>query len=54
MMTAEEVIKLLSLEPHPEGGYYRESYRSDEIIRDGALPIRYTGDKGLARQFITY
>jgi hypothetical protein len=45
MMTAEEVIKILGLEPHPEGGYYRESYRSDEIIRGGALSTRYTGDR---------
>lgn len=26
-MTAEEIISLLSLAPHPEGGYFRETYR---------------------------
>jgi predicted cupin superfamily sugar epimerase len=36
MLTAEQLIKLLGLEPHPEGGYYRETYRSDEIIGKGA------------------
>ncbi|HOP05848.1 MAG TPA: cupin domain-containing protein [candidate division Zixibacteria bacterium] len=31
-MTAEEIIKLLNLQPHPlEGGYFVESYRSDEF-----------------------
>ena len=27
MLTAAEVIRLLDLEPHPEGGHYRETYR---------------------------
>ena len=26
-MTAEEVVALLGLEPHPEGGWYAETYR---------------------------
>ena len=26
-LTAEEVIEILKLEPHPEGGLYRESFR---------------------------
>jgi hypothetical protein len=26
-LTAEEVIRLLDLDPHPEGGYYRETFR---------------------------
>jgi predicted cupin superfamily sugar epimerase len=45
MITAEKLIKLLGLKPHPEGGYYRETYRSDEIIGNGALPERYTGNR---------
>lgn len=28
-MTAEEVIRLLDLRPHPEGGWYRETFRDD-------------------------
>jgi uncharacterized protein len=32
-MTAEEVIDLLRLQPHPvEGGYFRETYRSAESL----------------------
>lgn len=28
-MTAEEIIAHLNLRPHPEGGYYRETWRED-------------------------
>ena len=31
-MTAEKIISLLELKPHPEGGFYRETYRSGDII----------------------
>ena len=33
-MTADEVIARLQLEPHPEGGHYRETWR-DEPDGDG-------------------
>lgn len=44
-MTAKDVIEKLNLIPHPEGGYYRETYRSDEYIPHEALPKRYTGKR---------
>ena len=31
-MTSAEVIRSLDLKPHPEGGFYRESYRSPKTI----------------------
>jgi predicted cupin superfamily sugar epimerase len=34
MMTAEEIIKLLNLQKHHEGGYFVETYRSTEIVTD--------------------
>lgn len=38
-VTAEEVIRALRLEPHPEeGGYYRETYRSESEYLPG-LPF---------------
>jgi uncharacterized protein len=47
-MTAEELIKLLDLSPHPEeGGYYRETYRCDETIPGNVLPPRYHGDRAM-------
>jgi uncharacterized protein len=33
-MAARDVIKLLGLLPHPEGGHYRETFR-DEATREG-------------------
>ena len=31
-MNAQHYINTLALLPHPEGGYYKETYRSEEII----------------------
>lgn len=38
-------IRSLDLDPHPEGGYFRETYRSEERIPTSALPGRYDGDR---------
>jgi len=48
MLTAESIIRLLDLKPHPEGGYYREIYRSDEILPPDALPARYLGPRSFS------
>jgi predicted cupin superfamily sugar epimerase len=41
-MSAEELIKLLKLQPHPkEGGLFCETYRADEALSAAALPSRY-------------
>lgn len=38
-MTAEDVIAALKLQPHPvEGGYFRETYRSDATLPQTVLP----------------
>jgi hypothetical protein len=44
-MTAQEYITTLGLIPHPEGGYYREMYRSEGIIAQPNLPARYSGGR---------
>lgn len=44
-MKAEEYIQYLQLQPHPEGGYYTQSYCSSEVIPVTALPDRFTGDR---------
>lgn len=36
-------IERLGLEPHPEGGYFRETYRAEEGVGPAALPPRYPG-----------
>ena len=36
-LTITEIVDELGLEPHPEGGYYKETYRSEmSIIPDGS------------------
>ena len=40
-----EIVAKLKLQPHPEGGYFRETYRSKEVIDHGALPKRYRGSR---------
>ena len=47
--TAHHFINHLSLQPHPEGGWYRETYRSEETIPVAGLPTRFSGN----RQFST-
>ena len=44
-MKAEALIKQFGLVAHPEGGYYRESYRSDGIIPQSGLPEPFTGSR---------
>ena len=46
MLTAEEIIQYLQLEPHPcEGGFFRETYRSRLGIAANGLPMEYAGDR---------
>lgn len=40
---ASFLIKKLKLKPHPEGGYFRETYRSSENIPGNGLPGRFGG-----------
>jgi uncharacterized protein len=42
---AQYWINHLGLSPHPEGGYYRVTYKSDLTIARSALPSRYQGDR---------
>jgi predicted cupin superfamily sugar epimerase len=38
-------IESLGLEPHPEGGYFRQTYRSEVVIAREALPPEFTGSR---------
>ncbi|NRA63245.1 MAG: cupin domain-containing protein [Pseudobacteriovorax sp.] len=53
-MTADAIIKKLELLPHPEGGYYRETYRSQGSIDETSLPDDILGrrDYGTAIYFL--
>ena len=45
MIDSAHWIKRLGLARHPEGGYFREIYRSDELIGKDSLPHRYEGSR---------
>ncbi len=47
-MSAEFWIKSLQLLKHPEGGYYKETYRSPEQIDNSALPERFNGSRSFS------
>ena len=47
-MNARYWINKLKLEEHPEGGYFREVYRSGEVIEEVALPDRYSGVRNVS------
>jgi uncharacterized protein len=48
MYSPEYWIHNLGLESHPEGGYYRETYRSSENIQICGLPARFTSPKSFS------
>lgn len=44
-VTPQDLIKLYNLEPHPEGGYFRETYRAKGATTKNALPKNFKGDR---------
>ena len=46
-VTAQQWIERLGLVRHPEGGWYRETYRSNERVEAVALPPRFGGARTL-------
>lgn len=40
-----DLIQQYNLLPHPEGGYFKETYRSSEMIPQQGLNKRFTGDR---------
>ncbi|MCK9212102.1 MAG: cupin domain-containing protein [Ignavibacteriaceae bacterium] len=47
-MNAKYWIHKLDLLKHPEGGYYKEIYRSEEVIPIEALPDRYLDKRNVS------
>jgi uncharacterized protein len=45
MNTVQELIKKYDLQPHPEGGWYKETYKSTEMIPSNALPVRFSANR---------
>ena len=38
-------VRRLDLDPHPEGGWFRETWRSELILAETALPHQYDGPR---------
>ncbi len=45
MLTVQQLVQQFNMLPHPEGGFYKENYRSDEIISSNNLPERFSGSR---------
>lgn len=52
MNTAQYYIDHLNLQPHPEGGFYKETYRATEQISSDALPNRFGGERSFSTAII--
>jgi predicted cupin superfamily sugar epimerase len=48
MNTVKKLIAQYGLQPHPEGGWYKESYKSNERVPSNALPERFSGDRAFS------
>jgi len=44
-LSAQHWIQTLCLETHPEGGWFRETYRASENLAEAALPRRFAGSR---------
>ena len=45
MSIVNTLIQRYGLESHPEGGWYKQTYKSDEQIAAGALPERFSAPR---------
>lgn len=48
MKSARYWIEQLKLTAHPEGGFFKETYRSEENIQCSALPERFGGERSFS------
>jgi uncharacterized protein len=44
-ITSRSLVEKFNLLPHPEGGFFKENYRSVETIPHTSLPKRFHGDR---------
>ena len=44
-MKIQQIITSRQLHPHPEGGFYKETYRSQGIISEGSLNENFRGNR---------
>ncbi|MDE3236930.1 MAG: cupin domain-containing protein [Bacteroidota bacterium] len=47
-LSVQQIIQQFEMQPHPEGGYFKETYRSRESIAHNALPSRFAGERNFS------
>lgn len=47
-MNALDIVTHFGMKPHPEGGFYQETYRSSDTIDKSALPMSYAGTRAFS------
>jgi predicted cupin superfamily sugar epimerase len=47
-MIAQAYINNYNLQKHPEGGWYKETYKSEELIPVNGLPKRFDGERAFS------
>src|SRR5215216_3923747 len=47
-MTVEQIVQQLGLQPHPEGGFYKETYRSELFVAQDCLPNKFNGKRNIS------
>ena len=47
-MTIDFIVNQLNLQPHPEGGFYKEVYRSSDVIKRESLPLLFSGSRAFS------
>ena len=45
MSIVNTLIQKYNLEPHPEGGWYKQTYKSSELVAASALPDRFNSER---------
>ena len=48
MDQVKKLIKQFEMQPHPEGGWYKQTYKSNEQVAAAALPGRFGGDRSFS------
>jgi uncharacterized protein len=48
MHESKLIIEKLKMISHPEGGFFKEIYRSKQVISNSSLPIKHSGDRNFS------
>lgn len=47
-INADYIVNNLNMQEHPEGGFFTETYRSNDMVKKSVLPARYCGDRSFS------